>query len=245
MSEIMTRKLKTLRLPWIQENYAAEAANAARKNWPHAAYLERLIDGEIESRLANAVRRRLQAARLPGVRTLEQFNMEWPKNINRDQVRQLFTLQFMEEKNNVVFIGGVGLGKTHLATALAVEACKRNLHVLFVPAVEMVQNLAAAAAAGNLQQTLRRYLKPQLLICDELGFLGIDRNGADLLFQVLNGRYERASTVITTNRVYRDWVLTFNNDATITSAVLDRVMHHCETVTIEGRSYRMTGRVSD
>ena len=245
MSEIMTRKLKTLRLPWIQENYAAEATNAARKNWPHATYLERLIDGEIESRLANAVRRRLQAARLPGVRTLEQFNMEWPKNINRDQVRQLFTLQFMEQKNNVVFIGGVGLGKTHLATALAVEACKRNLHVLFVPAVEMVQNLSAAAAAGNLQQMLRRYLKPQLLICDELGFLGIDRNGADLLFQVLNGRYERASTVITTNRVYRDWVLTFNNDATITSAVLDRIMHHCETVTIEGRSYRMKGRVSD
>ena len=149
----------------------------------------------------------------------------------------------MEQQTNVIFIGGVGLGKTHLATALGLQACAQGHATLFATAVDIVNSLAAAQLAHRLRQELHRYTRPALLIVDELGYLPIDKLGADLLFQVFSQRYERASTVITTNKPYKHWPSVFNNDATLTSAVLDRILHHAETVVIEGSSYRMKDRV--
>ena len=139
--------------------------------------------------------------------------------------------------------GSVGLGKTHLAAALARHACMQRLPVLFTSAVDIVNHLTEARARNSLSAAVKKYTRPKLLIIDELGYLPLDKVGAELLFQVFCARYETASTVITTNRPYKEWAKTFANDATITSAVLDRIAHHCETVLIEGRSYRMKGRI--
>jgi len=243
MNDPLKDGLHQLKLGWMLENCDHEIAEAARKNRPHHELLLRLVAGEAEARKSRAVERRLRAARLPMVRTIEDFDWDWPKAINRDQVRHLFTFNFARRKSNVVIIGTVGLGKTHIASALAREACERGLHALFTQAVDIVNELAEAQARADFQKAMRRYTKPDLLVIDELGYLPVDRVGAELLFQVLGKRYERASTVITTNRPYKDWALTFANDATLASAVLDRVMHHCETVVVEGQSYRMKDRI--
>jgi len=237
--------LEELRLTWILQNYEHELAEAARNNRPPSAVLERLLHGEIEAKMARSVERRLGAAHLPGIHSIEQFDWAWPTKINADHIRHLFTLNFMRNNSNVVFIGTVGLGKTHLASALGRQACMKRCNVLFTSAVQIINTLAEAQAQGLLKRAMRRYIRPELLIIDELGYLPVDRVGAELLFQVLGGRYENASTVITTNRAYKKWAPTFGNDSALTSAVLDRINHHCETVIIEGKSYRMKDRIDN
>jgi len=175
---------------------------------------------------------------------LEQFNWNWPKEINQAQVRNLFHIDFIKEKSNIIFLGGVGLGKTHLASALGYAACLKGNTVLFTTAVETINSLSAAQSAGRLKQELAKYTKPALLILDELGYLPIDKLGADLLFQVISLRYETGSLVITSNRAFKDWAEIFNNDSTLTSAILDRLLHHAETVLISGKSYRMKDRIA-
>jgi len=235
--------LKELKLPWMLENCDHEIAEASRRNLSHRELLGRLLAGETEARQARAVQRRLNAAALPMDRSIETFDWQWPEKINRDQVRHLFTLSFLREKANAVLIGTVGLGKTHIACALGRRACEQGFRVLFSPAVDIINTLAAADGKAEYRRLLKRYLKPHMLIIDELGYLPVDRVGAELLFQVLSKRYETASTVITTNRAYKDWASTFANDASMTSAVLDRLLHHCESVTITGKSYRMKERI--
>ena len=143
----------------------------------------------------------------------------------------------------MIFLGGVGLGKTHLATALGYAACLAGHTVRFATAVDVINTLAAAQSTGRLKQELDKYLKPTVLVLDELGYLPIDKTGADLLFQIISHRYERGATIITSNRVYKKWPEIFNNDSTLTSALLDRLLHHAETVLIEGKSYRMKDQI--
>jgi len=230
--------LAELQLTWILENHDVELADAARKNRTGEELLLRLLRGEVDARHARAIERRIREAKIKSARRLDDFDFSWPTEINRDHVRHVFTMGFLREKANVVFIGGVGLGKTHLAAALAREACFRRLPVLFTSAIDIVNNLVEAAARKALSSAIRRYAYPKLLVVDELGYLPLDKVGAEMLFQVFCARYEQASTIITTNRAYRDWSQTFANDLTITSAVLDRINHHCETVIIKGKSYR-------
>lgn len=231
--------LTQLKLVYVQEHYQSLADQAAQHLWTPVDYLSRLIEGEALRQMDRTVQRRVAAARFPVLKTLEQFNWTWPKKINRPQVQNLFRLAFLENHANVIFMGGVGLGKTHLAVALGYAACQQQHTVLFVTAVEVVNTLLAAQATHSLPEALKRYRRPRLLIMDELGYLPIDKAGADLLFQVFSQRYERGSTLITTNQTYKNWLRIFNNDSTMTSAVLDRVLHHAETIPIEGKSFRM------
>lgn len=235
----LPKNLRYLNLPHIAQCYEQMAEQAAKENLGHVDYLARLIAGEAGARYERSVERRVKRARLPVLKTLEQFQWSWPARINRVQVQELFRLRFIEQKANVVFIGGVGLGKTHLAVALAHTACLRDIPVLFAPAVDIVNALSAAQSASLLPKALKQYLLPRLLVIDELGYLPMDKRGADLLFQVISARYERGAMIVTTNTAYKNWPRIFNNDSTITAAVLDRLLHHCQTVTIEGKSYRM------
>lgn len=235
----LTRQLTYLKLPYILENHEAVGQLAARKQWTHVHYLAELINQESKLRHDRTTQRRIRMARFPVVKTLDQFNWSWPKKINRAQIQNLLRLKFIEDKSNVVFIGGVGLGKTHLASALGYQACLKGHTVLFASAIDVINNLISAQHAGALKQELKKYLKPSMIILDELGYLPIDKNGADLLFQIISQRYEQGSIVITTNRVFKDWPQIFNNDNTLTSALLDRLLHHTEAVVIEGKSYRM------
>jgi DNA replication protein DnaC len=237
--------LQYLQLSYFREYHQSLAQEAAAKNWTPLDYLSRLVEGEALRRKDRATQRRIKAAHFPVVKTLEQFNWNWPKKINRVQVQNLFRLAFVRDKGNVIFMGGVGLGKTHLATALAYEACLAGYSVRFTTAMDIVNTLTAVQATQRLKSELKKYLHPDLLHVDELGYLPIDKTGADLLFQVLSQRYETGSTLITTNQAYKHWVKFFNNDAALTSALLDRLLHHAETITIEGRSYRMKDQIEE
>ena len=238
-NQTLIENLKVLKLRFIRENYEPMATQAAQKQWSHVQYLAELIDAEAKQRQDRAVQRRIRMARFPQIKTMEQFKWSWPKKINRLQVQNLFRLNFVEEKSNVILLGGVGLGKTHLAIALGYDACLKGHSVLFASAIDAVNTLTTARAAGRLKDELKKYVKPDLLILDELGYLPIDKTGADLLFQIISHRYESGSLIITTNRAFKDWPEIFNNDSTLTSALLDRLLHHTETVVIEGKSYRM------
>lgn len=237
--------LQKLQLRYIKSNYQTAADKAAKKQLTHVDYLAELVDEEAAERDNRSVQRRVKNAHFPVLKTIEEFKWTWPKKINRTQIQNLFRLAFIPAHTNIVLIGNAGLGKTHLSIALGHTACLKGHGVLFTTAVEIVNTLVAAQAAGRLKYELNRYLKPELLIVDELGYLPIDKLGADLLFQIISGRYERSPMVITTNRPYKHWSKIFNNDSTLTSAVLDRVIHHAETVIIEGNSYRMKDRVDD
>jgi DNA replication protein DnaC len=235
--------LDYLGMPFIREHYVEFIREAAAAGADHLAPLMRLVEGEAALRKDRSVERRIRLARFPVRKTLDQFDWSWPRKINRLQLQNLFRLQFLDAAANVVLIGGVGLGKSHLAIALGYAACQRGCSVLFASAIDIVNTLMAAKAGGRLKAELNRYVRPRLLLVDELGYLPIDKAGADLLFQIISQRYERGSTVITTNRVYKKWPEIFNNDSTLTSAVLDRLLHHAETVTIEGKSYRMKDKI--
>ncbi|MFH2059540.1 MAG: IS21-like element helper ATPase IstB [Pseudomonadota bacterium] len=231
--------LSYLKLPFIRENFEAIAKTAARKQWDHIQYLSELVEQESNLRRDRSIQRRIKMARFPVIKTMDQFDWSWPKKINQAQVKNLFRLKCIEEKSNIILIGSVGVGKTHIATALGYQACLKNNTVLFTSAIDAVNNLIAAQHTGQLKLELKKYLKPSLLIMDELGYLPIDKTGADLLFQIISERYERGSIIITTNRVFKEWPEIFNNDSTLTSALLDRLLHHTEAVLIEGDSYRM------
>ncbi|NOX35076.1 MAG: ATP-binding protein [Deltaproteobacteria bacterium] len=238
MNDIATH-LSYLKLPYIRENYEAIGKTAARKQWDHIQYLSELIRQESNFRMDRAIQRRIKMARFPVIKTLDQFNWSWPQKINQAQIKNLFRLKFIEEKSNIIFIGSVGVGKTHIASALGYQACLKNHTVLFTSAIDAINSLIAAQHAGLLKQELKKYFKPSVLLIDELGYLPIDKNGADLLFQIISQRYERGSIIITTNRAFKDWPQIFNNDSILTSALLDRLLHHTEAVVIEGKSYRM------
>ncbi len=235
----LVKLLSYLKLPYIRENHEDVAKVAARKQWTHIQFLRELSHQEANLRKDRAIQRIIKIARFPVIKTLDQFDWSWPKKINQAQIQNLFRLKFIEDKSNVIFIGGVGLGKTHIATALGYQACLNGHTVLFASAIDAVNNLMAAQRAERLKQEIKKYLKPSIVILDELGYLPIDKKGADLLFQIISQRYERGSIIITTNRVFKKWPEIFNNDSTLTSALLDRLLHHTEAVVIEGESYRM------
>lgn len=239
----LDNNLQYLRLPYMVDNYDELANKAAKNQWDHVRYLTALVEGESNNRRDRATQRRVRQARFPVVKTMDQFQWTWPKKINRQQVQNLFRLKFIEEKSNIIILGGVGLGKTHLATALAYDACLKGYSVLFTTAIDVINNLATAQAAGNFHKELRKYMKPAIVVLDELGFLPIDKVGADLLFQVISHRYEQGTMIITSNRAFKQWPEIFNNDSTLTSAILDRVLHHAETIVVEGKSFRMKDQI--
>jgi len=239
----LNHHLQYLKLPFVAQNYESMAKQAAIEQLTHVQYLSLLIEGEAAKRRDRATQRRISLARFPVIKTLDQFSWSWPKKINRLQVQNLFRLNFIKDKANVIFLGGVGLGKTHLATALGYTACLKGHNVFFTTAVDAINALGGAQKAGRLQAELKKYLKPSVLVLDELGYLPIDKVGADLLFQIISHRYEKGPMIISSNRAFKEWPEMFNNDSTLTSAILDRLLHHAEVVLIEGPSYRMKDRI--
>ena len=236
-------QLETLNLPFMLGNYQSLAKTSAEKQWSHLDYLTELINGESAARDDRRVQRCIAQARFPVLKTLDQFDWNWPTKINRPLIQNLFHLDFIEQHANVVFISGTGLGKSHLMTALGHAACLRGHSVLFTGAIDIINTLATAHAAGSIKRALNAYIKPALLCIDELGYLPIDKFGADCLFQIISHRYEQGATLMTTNRVYKQWASIFNNDSTLTSALLDRLLHHAQTIRIEGKSYRSKDQI--
>ena len=234
--------LQELKLNAAKEKLREVEKTAIEEHMSYSMFLSTLLEIEIQARFERRINRCIKNAKLPLIKTLDAFQWTHPKKIDRTKIQYLFKLDFINDKENVVFIGTVGLGKTHLAIALAYHACYRGINVKFATAVDIINDLAAAHAVGTFNAALKKYTTPTFLCIDELGYIPIDKKGSDLLFQVISTRYERGSTLFTTNRTFNQWPVIFNNDNTVTSAILDRVVHHCQVIIIEGDSFRMKDR---
>ena len=234
----LCQELLGLKLNHIAENYKEVLDEAARKNTPMLDVLIELLGGQAAARRDSALARRVRMARLPAMKTLEGYDFTFPKKIAKQKILRLFDCQFVETYGCAVFIGGTGVGKTHLLTGLGYAASEKGISVRFTRVIDMINVLTTAQQNGMLERKLKEYVRPQLLLLDELGYLPIDKRGADLMFQVVASRYETGSIVISTNRVFKEWGQIFDVDNTLATAMIDRLMHHGEAILIQGDSYR-------
>jgi len=241
----LDRDLADLKLPEIAKSYREVLDEAARKGSSFLEVLAILIGLEQAAREQRALERRLREARLPKPKTLAEYDFQFPKRIPKAAIVRLFDCDFIERHSCAVLIGPTGTGKSHLLAALGYTAVERGHSVRHTRVVDMINHLTAAQLHGSLGKTLRSYVRPSLLLLDELGYLPIDKRGADLLFQVVAARYEVGSIVITTNRPFREWGKLFDVDNTLATALIDRLMHHGEGIVIQGDSYRMRDKGPD
>jgi DNA replication protein DnaC len=237
--------LAELKLLEIARAYREVLDEAARKGSSMLEVLGVLIGLEAASRQQRALQRRLAVARLPKRKTLEEYDFTFPKRVPKAAIVRLFDCDFIPRHGCAVLIGPTGTGKSHLLTALGYTACERGHSVRYTRVVDLINHLTTAQINGLLGKALKGYVRPSLLLLDELGYLPIDKRGADLLFQVVAARYESGSIVLTTNRPFREWGALFDVDNTLATALIDRLMHHGEALLIQGPSYRMRDKDSD
>ncbi len=230
--------LKTLCLATIAGHWERFAQEARRKRQPPADYLADLVSFEVAKRRERRIQRRIQEARFPILKTLDSFDFAEQPRLDRDEVLELFRCEFVEQAANVVLLGGVGTGKTHLAIALGMACCQRDHRVRFTTAAELTNTFVEAKRDGRLSRKLEQMARYDVVILDELGYVPFDREGADLLFGFITRVYERRSLVVTTNLPFAKWSEVFL-DATAAAAVIDRIVHHATVLQTEGSSYRL------
>ena len=238
LHELLLQDLLELRLTQVAETYKEVLDDAARKNTSMLEVLSALVAAEVAARRQRALERRIRQAKLPPRKTLEGYDFTFPKRIPKQKILRLLDCEFVSQHQCSVLIGKTGTGKSHLLNALGYTACEKRISVRWTRAIDMINILTTAQINGTLEKKLREYTRPELLLLDELGYLPIDKRGADLMFQVVAARYECGSIVITTNRIFREWGKIFDVDNTLATAIIDRLMHHGEAVVIEGESYR-------
>ena len=245
LHERLLEDLTALKLSRIAEIYRETLDESARKNVSTLEVLSTLFAEEAVARAERTLQRRIRQARLPKCKTLEEYDFTFPKRIPKQKILRLFDCQFVEKNECYVFIGSTGTGKSHLLAALGYRACERGISVRFTRVIDMINVLTTAQINGTLEKALRAYVNPSLLLLDELGYLPIDKRGADLMFQVVAARYESGSIVLTTNRAFKDWGKIFDVDNTLATAMIDRLMHHGEALVIRGDSNRMRDKDQD
>jgi DNA replication protein DnaC len=228
---------KQLRIPTIASNYRSLAREAEERNLTYEEYLLALLEAESESREENQKQRRLKQASFPVYKTLENYDFSLMPSINRNRFLTLSKGDFIEKKENIIFLGNSGTGKSHLATGLGIEMIKNGYKVKFVTAAELVEELLMAHEEHKLVMLEKKWLKFDLIVVDELGYVPFTKIGSELLFQFFAGRYERASVMITTNLEFTEWTSIFG-DEKMTAALLDRLTHRAHILLLNGESYR-------
>jgi len=239
--EQLQERLTSLGLTAVEAKLEALLEQAAKAEPAYADFLLEVLQAEIEARRQRYLKTRLQLARLPYVKTFDQFDFDFQPSIDERQIQELRTLRFVHEASNVIFLGPPGVGKTHLAVALAEAAIQAGFGAYFRTAHDMITDLGKAIREGRLDRRMRIYLAPKVLIIDEMGYLPLDELGATIFFQLVSARYERGSIILTSNKSYADWGSIFG-DPIIATAILDRLLHHSTTVNIRGESYRLKER---
>lgn len=214
---------------------------AAKEQPAYADFLLEVLTCEKEFRTSRILQTRTRMASLPYAKTLSQFDFAFQPSIDERQIKELQTLRFITDAGNVILLGPPGVGKTHLAVGLAIEAIRGGYGAYFITANDLINDLGKAAREGKLEQRMRLYLRPKVLIVDEVGYLPLDPVGATIFFQLVSARYERGSIILTSNKSYTDWGAVFG-DQTIAAAILDRLLHHSTTINIRGESYRLKER---
>jgi DNA replication protein DnaC len=227
-----------LRLFQVAQELTARLEQAAKRELSYADFLDELLALEVGAKTAKHHQMRITMARFPFQKTLESFDFKFQPSIDVKLMRELTGGRYMESGDNVLFLGPPGVGKTHLAVALGIKACEQGVRTLFISATALITTLGRALAEGRLEERLKILTQPQLLIIDEIGYLPIDRQGANLFFQLVSRRYERGSIIITSNQSLGAWGEVFG-DAVIASAILDRLLHHSITINIKGESFRL------
>jgi DNA replication protein DnaC len=228
---------KQLRLPTLGDQFAGLAEEAVKEKQSHLSYLEALLEVEVEERDRKAMARRIQEARFPAVKTLEEFDFQSVPHISAAVVRNLSEGGYLARKEPVIFLGDTGTGKTHLATGLGVAACRKRKRVRFTTAAEMVTELIEAQNQLELTRVRSRWTRYDLIVIDELGYVVMPDAAAELLFQVIAGRAERAAVIVTTNLPFSEWTTKFPN-ARLCKAMLDRLTDQAHIIETGDESYR-------
>ena len=229
-----------LRLARVATDWSALAQEAAGNQASYAEFLERLLSAENDARVQRQREALLKIATLPGIKTLEQYDFGFASGAPRTQIQELASLTFIERAQNIVFLGPSGVGKSHLAQALAYRAVMAGIKTRFITAADLMLQLATARKQERLQGYFNRaVIGPRLLVIDEIGYLPFGREEANLFFNVVAKRYERGSMILTSNLPFAQWASAFADDQTLTAALLDRLLHHAHIVQISGESYRL------
>jgi len=240
---LLKSNLKHLRLPMILAEFDKLGQEAAQQNAAYDQYLLRLTELELAQRSANALAMRIKRAGFPLHKDLDSFDFTLIPSLNKQKVLELTRCQWLDQHENVCLVGNAGTGKTHLAIALGLAACREGRRVRFFTAAGLVNHLEEAQKQYQLERFLASLDRLDLLICDELGYLSFSRSGAELLFQVFADRYERGSLLITSNLAFSEWAQVFQGER-MTAALLDRLTHHCHIFDMNGESYRFRQSMS-
>ncbi|MFU8772769.1 MAG: IS21-like element helper ATPase IstB [Anaerolineales bacterium] len=236
--------LRQLRLPTFLDNYRQFAADAARNNLDYTRFLLALVEQEVNQRESNMIQRRVKAARFPVLKELADFDFSALPKLNKAEILDLARGEYIQKRETLIFIGNPGLGKTHLATAIALAACRQKRKVRFWTAASLVNELLQAQDDHRMHRFITQALKFELVVLDELGFIPFSSTAAQVLFTFCSELYERRSFIITTNLKFADWVQIFG-DERLTAALLDRLTHHAHIIELVGESYRFRQRLQE
>ena len=234
----LTRALKA---PTLRQSVDRLAERARTEGWSHEEFLTACLQREVAAREAHGGEGRIRVARFPARKSLEEFDFDHARGLKREQLAHLGTLDFVTARENVVFLGPPGTGKTHLAIGLGIRACQAGHRVLFATAAQWVARLADAHAAGRLQAELTRLGRYPLLVVDEVGYIPFEAEAANLFFQLVSARYERASLIVTSNKPFGRWGEVCGDDV-VAEAMIDRLVHHADVASLKGDSYRLKDR---
>jgi len=237
----LTYLCRELKAPSLLAGVERLGERARADGWSHEEFLAACLEREVSARQSHGGEARIRTARFPARKTLEDFDFDHQRSVRADVVAHLGALDFIEAKSNAVFLGPPGTGKTHPATGLAIRACQGGHRVLFATASEWVDRLAAAHHADRLQDELRRLVRYPVLVIDEVGYIPFEPEAANLFFQLVSSRYERASLIVTSNKTFGRWGEVFGDDV-VAAAMIDRLVHHAEVIALKGDSYRLKDR---